>query len=148
MLGYRGCLPQGETELLCFVTRLSIFPWSQDKIAESLVGHDNFLLSSHFGHFFLKKVQLPLHQRRRDEWKAKMSQQAAAAKAKEVEAAQAIERQAKKRKAPDEIDELFAAAKPGAGKKASKSRPKRAAAADMDDPDLQEVFGALKASAQ
>lgn len=74
-----------------------------------------------------------------------MVAQAAAAKAKEAEAAQAVERQAKKRKAPDEIDELFAAAKPG--KKASKSHVKRIAA-EVDDPDLQEVFGALKASAQ
>ncbi|KAK4049232.1 Nucleolar protein 9 [Microbotryomycetes sp. JL221] len=45
----------------------------KDKIAESLVGDAFALQASQFGHFFVRKVELPLWQRRRGEWKQKMA---------------------------------------------------------------------------
>jgi len=47
---------------------------AQDKIAASLADQQQFLLASHFGHFFLRKLFLPLHQRKLEEWKVKMAQ--------------------------------------------------------------------------
>lgn len=45
----------------------------KDKIAASLVGQQNFLQASQYGHFFARKLELPLWERRREEWKLKMA---------------------------------------------------------------------------
>ncbi|PLW58036.1 hypothetical protein PCANC_00733 [Puccinia coronata f. sp. avenae] len=45
----------------------------KEKIASSLVSHQVFLQKSSFGHFFLKKLDLPLFERQREAWKSKMA---------------------------------------------------------------------------
>jgi len=44
----------------------------KEKIAFSLLGHQVFLQKSSCGHFFLKKLDLPLFERQREAWKSKM----------------------------------------------------------------------------
>lgn len=44
----------------------------KEKIASSLLGHQVFLQKSSYGHFFLKKLDLPLFERQREAWKSKM----------------------------------------------------------------------------
>ena len=82
----------------------------QDKIADSLVGEENFLLSSAFGHYFYKKVQLPLHQRKRKDWKAKMAQMDAQAAQLAAAATAGASTKHKHEQVTDEIDDIFAAA--------------------------------------
>lgn len=48
----------------------------KEKIATSLVDRQLVLQKSSFGHFFLKKLSLPLFERQRDSWKKKMAAQA------------------------------------------------------------------------
>ncbi|OAV89608.1 hypothetical protein PTTG_05840 [Puccinia triticina 1-1 BBBD Race 1] len=45
----------------------------KEKIAASIGTHQSFLLKSSFGHFFLKKLDLPLFERQRESWKSKMA---------------------------------------------------------------------------
>ncbi|KAA1103169.1 Nucleolar protein 9 [Puccinia graminis f. sp. tritici] len=44
----------------------------KEKIAASLLNQQLFLQKSSFGHFFLKKLELPLFERQREAWKSKM----------------------------------------------------------------------------
>ncbi|KAH9463293.1 hypothetical protein MJO28_008551 [Puccinia striiformis f. sp. tritici] len=44
----------------------------KEKMASSLVNQQIFLQKSSFGHFFLKKLELPLFERQRESWKSKM----------------------------------------------------------------------------
>lgn len=46
-------------------------PFLKDKIAASLVPHEYALQNSNFGYYFLRKVNLPLYKRNKDEWKAR-----------------------------------------------------------------------------
>ncbi|KEI41361.1 uncharacterized protein L969DRAFT_85139 [Mixia osmundae IAM 14324] len=46
----------------------------KEKIAISLIPHHQTLQSSHFGHYFVRKVEVPLYQRRPSEWRNKMIQ--------------------------------------------------------------------------
>lgn len=48
-----------------------MFP--QDKIAESLVRYELDLHGSFFGHFFIRKVNLPLYKRNKYEWKERQA---------------------------------------------------------------------------
>jgi nucleolar protein 9 len=128
----------------------------QDKIAGSLVEQENFLQASHFGHFFLRKLSLPLYQRRREEWKAKM----AAAAASEVQgrgtgANSVVAAAPKKRKEGDVIDELFSSKKArtlvdsSATAKRIKTTERsegKGGRAETVDGDLQSVLRAIKAS--
>ncbi|GAA5868952.1 hypothetical protein JCM16303_000316 [Sporobolomyces ruberrimus] len=112
----------------------------KDKIAASLSADPRTameLQKSPYGHFFARKVELPLWERRRDDWKAKMARLAAEEKAKKAED-EAIanrgreqtnaasngtttvgggedDKQEKKKKKrerkADEVDEIFAKAK-------------------------------------
>ncbi|GAA6005197.1 hypothetical protein JCM11491_002616 [Sporobolomyces phaffii] len=113
----------------------------KDKIAASLSADPRTameLQKSPYGHFFARKVELPLWERRRDDWKAKMARLAAEEKAKKQEeeaianrgSRQAVavqpaattdgagagddQEQKKKKKRErkaDEVDEIFAKAK-------------------------------------
>lgn len=112
----------------------------KDKIAASLSADPRTameLQKSPYGHFFARKVELPLWERRRDDWKAKMARLAAEEKAKKAEdeaianrsreQANAVsngtatvaggqdDKQEKKKKKrerkADEVDEIFAKAK-------------------------------------
>lgn len=130
----------------------------KDKIAASLVDQGHFLQSSQFGHFFARKVELPLFMRRREEWKAKMTKIAAEQKglrlpggAPQAPAPVATEEKKRRERPVDEVDEIFSS-KLGGGKKARTGgdsatvedvpRPKKKKMDGMDD-----VFAALKASA-
>ncbi|KIM29464.1 hypothetical protein M408DRAFT_328726 [Serendipita vermifera MAFF 305830] len=44
-------------------------PYLKEKIARSLIAHQQFLTASYYGKFFSRKLQLSLLQRRPDEWK-------------------------------------------------------------------------------
>lgn len=46
---------------------------SQDKIAESLIQDELKLQGSFYGHFFIRKVNLPLYKRNKYEWKEKQA---------------------------------------------------------------------------
>ncbi|GAA5934009.1 RNA-binding RNA processing protein NOP9 [Sporobolomyces koalae] len=106
----------------------------KDKIAASLAADPRTamdLQKSPYGHFFARKVELPLWERRRDDWKAKMARLAAEEKAKKqedeaiakrrgqtsiaatpvsVEEDKQLKKKKRERKA-DEVDEIFSKAK-------------------------------------
>ncbi len=125
----------------------------KDKIAQSLVSQQGYLQSSQFGHFFARKVEIPLWSRRREEWKAKkarehqemLDNQKGRQPRPVVEAV--VE---KKRKQVDEIDELFALGANkggnGGGKKARVEDEVKAGTKEAP-AGLEEVYKALKASA-
>ncbi len=48
-------------------------PFLKAQIATSLIPHEYDLQGSHFGHFFLRKVNLPLFKRKPHEWKDKQA---------------------------------------------------------------------------
>lgn len=107
----------------------------KDKIAASLAADPRTamdLQKSPYGHFFARKVELPLWERRRDDWKAKMARLAAEEKAKKAEEeaianrkeqqqVAAVEstnggdedkkRKKKRERKADEVDEIFAKAR-------------------------------------
>lgn len=115
--------------------------FTQDKIAESLLPHEMDLHGSYFGHFFIRKVNLPLYKRNKDEWKNRQARNvggtpaelhAQAQQAPQARSAATASRQEpvipavqqqedstlsqkKRRKAkadaPDEIDEIFGTSK-------------------------------------
>lgn len=81
----------------------------QDKIAASLVEQGVFLQTSHYGHFFARKVELPLWIRAREAWKLKMAglKHGFAEKPKKVKSEEGPIKKRREREV-DEIDELFA----------------------------------------
>lgn len=91
----------------------------KDKMAASLAEHQTFLQQSSYGHFFARKLELPLWERRREQWKGKM----AAALAREKgggapggreKVAEVKEVEKKKRERPvDEVDAIFAVGRKG-----------------------------------
>ncbi|KAM0791930.1 hypothetical protein ACM66B_004184 [Microbotryomycetes sp. NB124-2] len=147
----------------------------KDKIAASLVDEQHFLQSSSFGHFFVRKLELPLWQRRRGEWKAKMAANDALVKGLQLpgqlpqqqqeassNGAATIEASAdgngdkkdkskkKKRDRPkDEVDEIF---EQTTKKSKSKKREVEEQGHVLEGkkktvvPDLEDVFKAMKAS--
>ena len=118
-------------------------PFLKAQIATSLLPHEYDLQNSHFGHFFLRKVNLPLFKRKPQEWKdrqakdvggtpaelharaakfqAEAEQAKASAEAKvetaPEEAAVVIdgkkEKKKRKKETTDEIDEVFRSTKKG-----------------------------------
>ncbi|SDA02911.1 BZ3500_MvSof-1268-A1-R1_Chr11-1g03212 [Microbotryum saponariae] len=90
----------------------------KDKIAQSISqeGQLPFLQQSPWAHFWAKKLELPLWERRREDWKTKMRQRdvelkglktaSDAAAAAATSAASADDSKRKKRK-KDEVDEIF-----------------------------------------
>lgn len=52
---------------------MSLWNTHQDKIAASLKPHEYALQNSHFGHYFLRKVNLPLYKRDPREWRDRQS---------------------------------------------------------------------------
>lgn len=123
----------------------------KDKIAASLVEHQTFLQQSSYGHFFARKVELPLWERRREQWKGKM----AAALVRDKEAAQGPakieppkEEEKKKRSRPvDEVDEIFAGGKKGNKSGAGGDGAGAAVRSKVPRFDgFEDVFEALKAT--
>lgn len=128
----------------------------KDKIAASLTEQGNFLQSSQFGHFFARKVELPLFMRRREEWKAKMARQMAEQKGLRMPGAPAggaqggasTEEKKRRERPADEVDEIFGgkAARPAKkGRTEDSSEVQKTAVKKVEG--LDDVYAALKASA-
>lgn len=127
----------------------------KDKIAASLVDQGNFLQASQFGHFFARKVELPLFMRRREEWKSKMAKQMAEQKGLRMPgdapavatAAQGEEKKKRERKT-DEVDEIFGGGKRVAKKGRTEEPSVELGLAPVKQVEgMEDVFAALKASA-
>jgi len=126
----------------------------KDKIAQSLVVQQGYLQQSQFGHFFARKVEIPLWQRRREEWKlkkAKEHQEMLDAQKGRQPRPVVPEAAEKKRKQVDEIDELFAlgaGGKGGAGGGGKKARVEEEVRVGnkVAPAGMEEVYKALKAS--
>ncbi|KIJ32368.1 hypothetical protein M422DRAFT_265865 [Sphaerobolus stellatus SS14] len=94
-------------------------PYLKEKIAKSLLPHEQFLVGSHFGRFFARNLGLPLYKRNPDQWKATRAQQhkAVASSSNAISTfasgpeSEAKSSQKRKRKDPEEeegdIDRLF-----------------------------------------
>ncbi|KAH7103039.1 ARM repeat-containing protein [Auriculariales sp. MPI-PUGE-AT-0066] len=107
----------------------AIDTYLKEKVARSLLPHENFLTGSHFGRFFARIINLSLLQRRPDDWRAMQTAKAREATAQNVPqppvvaanssqlATKKEERKRKRETAGDEIDQLFAK---GASKKKHK----------------------------
>ncbi|GAA5909637.1 RNA-binding RNA processing protein NOP9 [Sporobolomyces salmoneus] len=151
----------------------------KDKIAASLSADPRTameLQKSPYGHFFARKVELPLWERRRDDWKAKMARLAAEEKAKKqeeeaianrsnqqqataatnaaaassggVEDGEKKKKKKRERKA-DEVDEIFAKSKkPKMVEEPVEKRVKEIAAKPKKnrEEELGDVLQAIKAS--
>jgi nucleolar protein 9 len=122
----------------------------KEKIAASLVEVQVEMQKSAWAHFFARKLELPLYQRRREDWKKKMAAggtKRVVAEVKVVENGGSKEK--KRERVKDEVDEIFSAKKARKGvsllegEVETVSRPKTRAM-----PGLEDVFGAIKASAQ
>lgn len=169
----------------------------KDKIAASLVDQLHFLQGSQYGHFFARRLDLPLWQRRKGEWKAKMAALDAEIKGLKLPGQQAEgggtvpvqqgatssantngrdsaeagaggenvnvngdnKKKRRKRDRPkDEVDEIFETSVKSKNKKGrhrgdsddeddeAGPSPRRAAAPAV--PELEDVFQAIKASAE
>jgi nucleolar protein 9 len=146
----------------------------KDKIAASLAADPRTameLQKSPYGHFFARKVELPLWERRRDDWKAKMARLAAEEKAKKHEeeaiairsqqqtpvavttgAGEDGEKKKKKKRErkADEVDEIFAKAKKSKTEisEPSEKKFKEVAAKPKKnrEEELGDVLQAIKAS--
>lgn len=117
----------------------------KDKIAASLVEQQNFLQASQYGHFFARKVELPLFQRRREEWKLKMANAGKPVVKKEV--VKEVEETKKRRERPvDEVDEIFGGRGGKKGKLDLGTSEAVAQVALASAEGLGDVFAALKAS--
>jgi nucleolar protein 9 len=119
------------------------------------VEHESFLQASHYGHFFLRKLSLPLYQRRRDDWKARMAAEAVAmprtigANTGSVDTPkETASRKRKGKEEEDVIDEVFAGKKvkvaeslirPEGVRRTESGRP-------VIDAALDVVLGAIRAS--
>lgn len=92
----------------------------KDKIAASLVDQSVFLQQSHYGHFFARKLELPLWGRAREVWKLKMAAIKEGTRDIKREKPAPIVEEKKRRERPvDEIDELFARGPAKRGKPAT-----------------------------
>lgn len=149
----------------------------KDKIAASLSADPRTameLQKSPYGHFFARKVELPLWERRRDDWKAKMARLAAEEKAKKQEeeaianrnaqqqspAAAAVnqaggeengekKKKKKRERKADEVDEIFSKAKKSKTEsEPSEKKAKEAVAKPKKnrEEELGDVLRAIKAS--
>ncbi|KAK4704189.1 nucleolar protein 9, partial [Phenoliferia sp. Uapishka_3] len=124
----------------------------KDKIAASLVEHQIFLQQSSYGHFFARKLELPLWERRREQWKLKMA--AALQKEKglrgettEPKVEQKVEEPKKRSRPVDEVDDIFAKGKKGnkTGAGGATAGPAKAAKVPRVE-GFEDVFEALRAT--
>jgi nucleolar protein 9 len=136
----------------------------QEKIARSLIPHEQALAGSYYGKFFSRNLNLYLLQRRPEEWKNLQSSKKNAGQGQPPGAAAAVavttaeenvnhstESITKKRKrdkvAKDEIDEVFdsLAAKKTKASSLSSFAPAKSTEVSVDgDPGLRDVFNAIR----
>ncbi|KAK1229483.1 Nucleolar protein 9 [Marasmius sp. AFHP31] len=137
----------------------------KEKIARSIIPHEQALIGSFYGKFFGRNLNLYLLRRRPDEWRSMQSSTKQGAKGNAPSVLQkskvpelqvpAVPEKKRKRKggSTDEIDELFASAPvkklkgPGIShsQEPTKEEPPSTQATDAD-PNLQDVFKAIKAA--
>ena len=103
---------------LCGVSIVDATKKTQEKIARSLIPHDQTLAASFYGKFFARNLNLYLLQRRPEEWRNAQSEKKKATlppppqveEIKIKEETRKDEPKKRKRKPENEIDELFDAA--------------------------------------
>lgn len=114
---------------MAFGANKSLNTWKQEKMARSLVPHEQFLAGSRYARFFTRKINLPLLKRNPQAWKEAMAKELgkrSSANAIPIPLSKAtgfrdnrpevVEPSTKKRKDPetelgDEIDALFSKVK-------------------------------------
>ncbi|GAA5946264.1 hypothetical protein JCM3765_000176 [Sporobolomyces pararoseus] len=113
----------------------------KDKIAASLAADPRTameLQKSPYGHFFARKVELPLWERRRDDWKAKMARLAAEEKAKKQE-----EEAIAKRSSQQQASVVNAVAQAGGQEDGEKKKKKKR---ERKADEVDEIFSKAKKS--
>ncbi|KAG1803393.1 armadillo-type protein [Suillus subaureus] len=144
-------------------------PYLREKIARSLVAHEQFLAASYFGKFFARNINLYLLQRRPDEWRELQSQSKSSTgpttspsalpsapsaivqrpNSDDAEVSHPSKTSKKRRSRPeDEIDAVFNAS---LGAKVKRTAVSATGSSDKlvvqkSDQDLQDVLGAIRAA--
>ncbi|GAA6059703.1 hypothetical protein JCM10212_000231 [Sporobolomyces blumeae] len=114
----------------------------KDKIAASLAQDPKTALElqrSPYGHFFARKVELPLWERRRDDWKAKMARLAQEDKAKKAEE-EAIANRRNLREQQQQPAPAATGATPGGGGDADEGDRKRKKKRERKADEVDEIF--------
>lgn len=144
-------------------------PYLREKIARSLVAHEQFLAASYFGKFFARNINLYLLQRRPDEWRELQSQSKSSSgtttssstlpsapsaivqrlNSDDAEVSHPSKTSKKRRNRPeDEIDAVFNAS---LGAKVKRTAVNATGGSDRlvvqkSDQGLQDVLGAIRAA--
>ena len=164
MLGVCGYVSQGSfSPIILSIVDVIKINKKQEKIARSLIPHDQTLAASFYGKFFARNLNLYLLQRRPEEWRNAQSEKKKATlppppqveETKIKEETRKDEPKKRKRKHENEIDELFDAAlgrkirkaalamipvseeKKGVGEKEVK---------EEEDKSLKAVLGAIRSA--
>jgi nucleolar protein 9 len=120
----------------------------KDKIAESLIEHEYTLQSSHFGHYFLRKVNLPLYKRDKREWRDRQAREvggtpaelhAQAAKQELLQKQQQAQQAEKQESQATPAEPIEAANNEGDGKKRKDRKRKKEKVDEID-----ELFNTVK----
>ncbi|KZT41117.1 ARM repeat-containing protein [Sistotremastrum suecicum HHB10207 ss-3] len=137
-------------------------PFLREKIAKSLIDHEQFLAASFYGKFFARSLNLQLYQRRPGEWKAQQAkskaqnnsvtvpQSAAQASKPVVSEAKSTKTKRPRDEKHDEIDQVFdeiiGKKRKTGGRTSSLSESKEKLDLDqsVDKHNLQNVLGAIK----
>jgi nucleolar protein 9 len=139
----------------------------QEKIARSLLTHEQFLAASYFGKFFARNINLYLLQRRPDEWRELQSQRKSGSgsitaihpaasmtpqkpNSEDAEVSPSSKKSKKRRSRPeDEIDAVFNSS---LGAKVKRTAVNVTSSSDKSiveksvDQGLQDVLGAIRAA--
>ncbi|KAL4082064.1 armadillo-type protein [Scleroderma yunnanense] len=133
-------------------------PYLREKIARSIIPHEQALAASFYGKYFARNLHLHLLKRRPEEWKELQSSRKASAKGPESAQApvppppphqstissQGRSPEKRKRRAPeDEIDTLFSAALGNKTKTGAVDRPAVHEKASPTDREMQDVLHAI-----
>ena len=166
MLGVCGHVSQGSFFLpfytLCGVLIVDNKKQNQEKIARSLIPHDQTLAASFYGKFFARNLNLYLLQRRPEEWRNAQSEKKKATlppppqveEIKIKEETRKDEAKKRKRKHENEIDELFDAALGKKIRKAALAIPVSEGVVakgekevkEEEDKSLKAVLGAIRSA--
>ena len=155
------CRPVSESTSSSFTSLLIPYDvFSQEKIARSLMPHEQFLVGSHFGRFFARSLGLPLLRRNPDQWKASRVREhkAAASSSNVISPSQqkqlsasaptdAEDKRSKKRKRKeteqdDDIDKLFSGIGLYKQAQVGEQRPKTTTNVSLDATLLNAIKGA------
>lgn len=123
-------------------------PFLKAQIATSLLSHEYDLQASHFGHFFLRKVNLPLFKRKPQEWKDRQARDVGGTPAELHARAAKQQLQAEQARAIAQVQAQEAAIEPAQletepgveGKKEKKDKKRKKERVD----EIDEVFKNVK----